>query len=392
MHLSWLITLLLSTSLFGITLDEIITKSLNQSPSLESINARISANKQNIELSNQFKDPELTLTTNSLDSNQAMSQSTLTIKQKLPFLGKRDSLQKVAQAQGGVLNENLSKAKVTLVASIKEQAYTIWELKELYKIIDEYENLTRQNIELYEAYTSTSDNQHMGIMSAQLSLSNLRIQKSTLGAKIATAYAKLSYLAAFKVSDLEIKLSITSLPELAKLQKTLANNHDVALKEQELLIQNANIKVAELNNYPDINLIGGYSHRENFDNYWSVGIGMSLPIYGSQDYKEEESRRLSLSLQSLKEDTKIAVASSFNLFYAQMKSAYEIYHIIQDEALPQIQHMFELSKSSVSTGGDLFKYIDILIQKLKLEQKSITAVATYNRLEAKISQLSGELK
>jgi hypothetical protein len=54
--------------------------------------------------------------------------------------------------------------------------------------------------------------------------------------------------------------------------------------------------------------------------------------------------------------------------------------------------MFELSDSSISTGGELFKYIDILTQKLKLEQKSIAAVANYNRSKAKISALSGELR
>jgi hypothetical protein len=74
-----------------------------------------------------------------------------------------------------------------------------------------------------------------------------------------------------------------------------------------------------------------------------------------------------------------------------MKAAHETYHIVHDEALPQVAHMFELTSSSISTGGDLFKYIGILVQKLKLEQKSIAAVASYNKARAKISELSGEL-
>ena len=78
--------------------------------------------------------------------------------------------------------------------------------------------------------------------------------------------------------------------------------------------------------------------------------------------------------------------------YMQMKSEYEIYHIIHDDALPQIAHMFELSNSSISTGGDLFKYIDILKQKLNLERKIITSIVSYNRANAKISALRGELK
>lgn len=151
-------------------------------------------------------------------------------------------------------------------------------------------------------------------------------------------------------------------------------------------------KTAELSNYPDINVLASYSYRENFDNFWTYGIGMSLPVYGREDDKEEEARILTLSAQSLKEDTQIEVNAEFETAYVQMKSAYRIYHIVHDEALPQIEHMFELTNSSISTGGDLFKYIDILVQKLKLEQKSIAAVGIYNRSMAKIEALSGEIE
>ena len=385
-------TLLLSSNLFGLTLNEIIDKSLSSSLSLESINARISANKQEIELSDQFSNPKISLITNTLDSDQAMSKTTLTLQQTIPFYSKRDSKQKVAIAEKTVLNEKLTKAKVDLVATIKMQAYTIWELQELYKIIDEYVSLTKQNIELYESYASTTDNHHMGIMKAKLSLSDLQITKSTLDAQISSALAKLSYLAAFDINELDIKLEISQKPEFKILQNSLINNPDLAIKNSELLKRNALVEVADVNNYPDINLIGGYNYRENFDDFWSIGVGLSLPIYGSEDLKVQKARSLALSLESQKADTEISVNSTLKVYFAEAKSSYEIYHIIQDDALPQIEHMFELSNSSVSTGSDLFQYIDVLVQKLKLEQKSINAVSSYNKAYAKILQLSGALK
>ena len=392
MKTALIFTLFVSSTLFGLTLDEIIDKSLKSSPSLESINARISANKQDIELSNQFSNPKVSLITNTLDADQAMSKTTLTLQQTIPFYSKRDSNQKVAVAEEALLNERLTKAKIELVAAIKIQAYTIWELQELYKIIDEYVLLTKQNIELYESYATTTGNHHMGIMKAKLSLSDLQITKSTLDAKISSALAKLSYLAAFEVNELDITLEILQKPEFKILQNSLANNPDLAIKKSELLKRNALVEVADVNNYPDINLIGGYNYRENFDDFWSVGVGLSLPIYGSEDLKAQKARSLALSLESQKADTEISVNSTLKVYFAEAKSSYEIYHIIQDDALPQIEHMFELSNSSISTGADLFQYIDVLVQKLKLEQKSINAVSSYNKAYAKISQLSGALQ
>jgi len=382
----------LSLNLFGIGLDEVIKNALEKNPSLHAIEHKISANKSSIAISNQFLNPTLSYSQNTLDASEAMSQKNLTLTQKITFYGKRDSLENESKAEEAVLHESLIQAKVNLVNAIKNQAYTIWELKELYKIICDYEDITRQNIELSESYTSTSDNQHMGIMSAELTLSDLRIQKSTLKAKISTAYAELSYLASFEIDDLDLALHVNTLVPENELAKGLVHNHLIQIKEKEVQQSKTKVESADLNNYPDITLLGGYAYRENFNDFWNFAVGMSLPIYGTEDSKEEQLRKISLSLESVKEDTQIAITSEFKTAYAQMRSAYEIYHIVHDEALPQIEHMFELSNASISTGADLFKYIDILIQKLKLEQKSIHAVTLFHRSSAKISALSGELQ
>ena len=385
------ILFIISSSLYSMSLDELIEKSLSQNPSLEAINHRISSVKQESSVADSFANPTLTYAQNTIDNDQAMSQKTVTFAQKLPYFGKRESMKDVFVAQEGVLAQTLEQAKINIVNEIKNQAYTVWEYEELYKIISEYEELTKQNIELFESYTSTSDNQHMGIMSAELTLSDLKIQKSTLTSKIKTAYAKLSYLSNSDVDSLHVELQMDDLEDASALSMNLVNNHYLSIKDEEIKKNEAIAKSAELSNYPDVNLIAGYSRRENFDNYYTFGLGLTLPIYGTEDAKEQSARALVLATKSEKQDTLIALESDFKTAYLQMKSANEIYHIINDEALPQLDHMFELTSSSIATGGDLFKYIDILVQKLKLEQKSITSIANYNRAEAKIAALNGEI-
>ena len=384
--------LLLASSLQAMSLSEVIEASLSKSPSLEVINARLAANKQNIDIADRFDNPELLLTKNTIDAAQPMSQSVVTFKQKLPYYSKREKRADVAVAEDKVLQEKLEAAKVKLVERIKNEAYTIWELRELEAIINEYITLTKQNINLYESYSSVSDNQHMGIMKAELSLSDLKVQKAALDAKIYTAYARLSYLAATKVDSLDIDLKINHKPNLAALKASLENNPDIIIQERQIGKQTAKVKLADINNYPDFTLLAGYAYRKKHDNYFNFGLGISLPMYGTEDAKEEEQRALLLAKKSQKSDTVLAVNSQIEIYYAQMLASYKIYHIIQDNALPQVAHMFELSSSSISTGSDLFKYIDVLFQKLDLEKKSITAVANYKRSEAQIAALKGETK
>jgi len=385
-----LFTLVLNLS--AMNLDELISQALENNPSLSSMQERILANKQNISVSDQFSNPEVLILTNTIDVKEPMRQDSITFKQKLPYFGKRDAARDVALAQGGVLSEDLRGARVKLVYAIRVQAYRIWKMQRVYQIICDYEELTRQNIALYESYTMTSDNQHMGIMSAELALSDLRIQKSLLLSQITSAYASLSYLSAQEVSELEIELSVDEMPGLSGMQKALVHNPDLALKTEEIKREDARVQSLQKDAYPDVSLVAGYSHRENFDDFATFGVGVTLPVYGSEGYRQEEARRMRLSQEALREDTRSAVSAEFQNAYAQMKSAYETYHIINDQALPQVEHMFELINSSISAGGDLFKYIDILVQKLKLEQKSIKAVAGYNQARAKIQALSGETR
>jgi outer membrane protein TolC len=375
------------------TLDEVIERSLRGSPSLEVITQRVQANKASIDIADQFDNPQLSITKNTLDNAQAMSQTVVSFKQKIPYFSKRDKRADVAIADEKVLQEQLQKAKVKLVERIKSEAYTIWKLRELKSIIDEYIRLTRQNIKLYESYTSVSDNEHMGIMKAELSLSDLKVQKSTLDAQEAAAYARLSYLAATKVTDLTIDLHITQKPDLAALKASLLeHNPDLAVMQKEINKQNAKVALSDINNYPDFALVTGYAYREKFDNYFNVGFGLTLPIYGTEDAKEEREKALLLAKKAQKSDLGLAVSSELEVYYAQQLSSYKIYHIIQDEALPQVAHMFELSSSSIAIGSDLFKYIDVLFQKLDLEKKSIQAVTNYKKAEAKIAALRGDLR
>jgi len=220
--------------LYAMTLDDLIVMSFEKNPSLRSINERILADQERVNISNNFSNPQILILTNTIDNSEPMSQSNFSFKQKLPYFGKRESHQNLAYASQNINKKKLDLAKVELAYRIKMQAYSLWKLEKLYTIICEYETLTKQNINLYESYTSTTDNHHIGIMSAELALSDLRIEKSVLLAKITQAYSSLSYLSATQLSDLKIDLYINEIQGSSFYKKGLAHNPEVEVKEKEV--------------------------------------------------------------------------------------------------------------------------------------------------------------
>jgi hypothetical protein len=54
--------------------------------------------------------------------------------------------------------------------------------------------------------------------------------------------------------------------------------------------------------------------------------------------------------------------------------------------------MFDLTNTSIKSGSDLFIYIELLAKKLRLEEQSIQAVASYYKITASLDALTGAQK
>ena len=60
--------------------------------------------------------------------------------------------------------------------------------------------------------------------------------------------------------------------------------------------------------------------------------------------------------------------------------------------MQQIEHMFEISSSSIKNREELFIYINLLERKLALDVKSLRVVASYNKYLAELESLVGVMQ
>ncbi len=81
------------------TLDELIDRGLHTATSLAMVEKRIEIKQQDVATADLFANPILAITKNTLPSNQAMSQATVTVGQKLYWWGKRDEKEAVAKGE-----------------------------------------------------------------------------------------------------------------------------------------------------------------------------------------------------------------------------------------------------------------------------------------------------
>jgi len=394
-----LFSLALPVWLLAVPLSTLIENAKNNHTSLKTIEQRVSAIDDAIDISQNFADPLVSLSVSDIQFNdvtertrEPMQATSLTLQQKVPYFGKRDALTQKITAKKRVLESSIDEMKVKLVKAIKITAYSIWQIEEDLKIVDAYFTLTKQNIELSSGYASSDSSSHMSIMSAEMALSELRIKKSKLDSLRNGLYKKLSYLSAMEVTKLDLQLGMEQHEHISSYNAKKLKNATYKTKEASLKLSEEDIKVQELNKYSDPVISAGYFAREKFNDYANISVSFSLPMYGTQDSQIQEAKKIALASKSDVADFNNLLDSQIAQVHSQIEDAYRVYDIIHNQSIPQIEHMFELSSSSIKNGAELFIYINLLERKLALDEKSIAVVASYNKYLAELESLVGAMQ
>jgi cobalt-zinc-cadmium efflux system outer membrane protein len=393
------VLLLLPIWLLAVSLETLIQNAKNNHQSLKTIEQRVSAIDDSIDISQNFADPLVSLSVNDIQFNdivdrrrEPMQSTALSLQQRIPYFGKRDAKKKKLRAQKEVAELSIDEMKVKLVKAIKITAYSIWQIEEELKIIEEYFTLTKRNISLSSGYASSDSKSHMSIMSAEMTLSELRIKQSRLHGLLNGFYKKLSYLSAMEVKKLELSLEIQPHKHIDIFSNEKHQNISYKSKVASLKVAQEEIKVRELDKYSDPILKAGYFYREKFNDYASISVAFSLPLYGTQDLQIQKSKKLALANKSDIADFNSLLESQLSEIHSKIEDSFRVYDIIHNQSMPQIEHMFELSSSSIKNGDELFIYINLLERKLSLDEKSIAVVAAYNKYLAQLEALVGEMK
>ncbi|MDD2357706.1 MAG: TolC family protein [Thiovulaceae bacterium] len=386
-----------ATFLQAQTLDALITRSLQNHGSLKSIEQRLEALENEKEISRNFSDPEVSLTINDIQFKnptdrtlEPMQFSSLNIKQKIPYFGKRDAQTQMVESQKKLLNMGLGALKTELAKEMRITAYSIWQNEQELHIIDSSIDIIKQTISLNEAYYITSGNTQEVLMNAELSLSEQKIKRNSLLSEQNALYEKLSYLAGEKIENLELSLSVQEPKTLSFYQEKVGDSSALHVKDAELGIAKSDLHIKELSQKIDPFIQAGYYYRENHPDYAAITVGASLPLYGTQKASEEEAKKLLLAKGFEESDLKEKLNSEIAQLYEKMRNDYLSYKILSDESMPKVEHLFELAQSSAKSKDSFLEYLGMLSKKLKLQEELIKVTADFNKTHASLLALTGD--
>jgi len=391
-----LFILLTAMVLHAQSINQLIKHATKKHHSLQSIKHKLSSMDEHIAKTQKWENPNLSLTINDIQFRKPLSRDeermqyqAINFKQKFPWFGKLAARKTLAQENKHVVLHSLEAAQVQLGYKIRMTAYTIKEIEARKHILHKYMRLAKQNIKLYTDYIATDDMSHTSSVGAELSLAKIEIRIERYKSLLKAQKEKLNYLVQKRIEKISDKLRIKKPKSLGYYLKGMRKNPSYHRKLALSDVALANKSLVDLEKHPDPYVQVGYFNRIDFPDYATVSVGISLPIYGTEELNSEIAQKEALARKSEYIDYKALLKSEIRENYAKLTEAYHIYKIIQNKSLPQLQHMLELSTSAIEEGSDLFTYTSILEQKLSLEEERISIMAEFMRTQAKLKSLTG---
>ena len=334
------LTLTLCTSLsFAVSIDEIVSNSLQNSSDLRSLNQAIKVANENIKLASKWSDPILSFGFNDIHfdepfkrDKEAMQASFIGLSQVIPTNGKLEIKEKIALKDMQIKTLVLEDKKLKLKAKIYELAYSIVVLENKLKLLNEYEKniktLESLSKSLYEFGKSTQNE----VLDTKVLFLNVQIQKQKLKNLINNLYLKLeqiSYMNIDEISQKKIEIEKLVLNMNAKEHPFIKQEY---VKSKRYMYLS---KLEKANEVPDIKVNVAYFNRDNkFEDYANISVNIPLTINNTQSVKSLKAKFESNKVSSKLDDTKRVLQTELKTYINSANSALVNYELIKNQIIP----------------------------------------------------------
>lgn len=335
------LTLSLCTSLsFAVSIDEIVSNSLENSSDLKSLNHSIKVANENIKLASKWSDPVLSFGFNDIHfdepfkrDKEAMQATFIGLSQIIPTNGKLEIKEKIALKDMQMKTLALENKKLKLKAKIYELAYSILILKNKLKLLTQYENniKTLQSLSksLYELGKSTQNE----VIDTKVLFFNVQIQKQKLKNLIDNLYLRLEQISYMKIDE----ISQDNMGSLKKLVLDMNSDEHPVLK-QEYIKSKKYIYLSKLEKakeIPDIKVNVAYFNRDSkFEDYANISVNIPLTINNTQKLNSLKAKFESNKITSKLDDTKRVLQTELKTYINSANSAFLNYKLIKKQILP----------------------------------------------------------
>ena len=278
--------------------DYFVQVALERNPEIIAAQKAVAAQAQVIPQVTALTDPVLTDTFQPFDSHSVQTAAgrgpnTLTLSQKLPWLGKLRVRGEVAEQDTKIALTRLAQAQLKVIEDVKVAYYELAFAQEAIQIIESDRDLLKQLLQFAEARYRTNSTSQQDVLRAQVELDRLEDRLISLRKQQGVARADLAkVLHTSPDAALTAQTDVTAPPAPQQIdalyEAAVRCRPELQERLHAIIRSERKQELAKLNYYPDFNVGLGWqsitgddaiSPVANGNDNLSFMIGVTLPVW-----------------------------------------------------------------------------------------------------------------
>ncbi len=399
-----ILLLALITFSYGETVQDLIKIAQEKNPELKAIQEKLKSYQYKKQFEGSLDDPIVSISINDIQlfnepfnrTIEPMQNIMFGFSQKIPYSGKLDLKKEIVQKIYDSTYYQLLSKELKIKRDIYNLSYSIWDIQEKLKIIDQYKQIVEQTIDLSNTLYAVGKSTQGDVLNAQVYYTQLLEKEIFLKNLKKQKLAQLKKVVNESVENLEI---IPSKPkQILNLtfleQKLEQNNPEIYSIKKMIEKEDSAFKLAKKEYYPDFKMFFNYAYRQSFYDYISFGVAFNIPLWKKkrQDNKVLEVKYKKLSVQKQLEDKILSLKSKLEEQFYKCQSSKETYDLFENLLETQTEKNFEAVVSEYEVGKkNMLDVLNAIKQILAVKFKKIDEIYQFNVSLTNIKELTGEL-
>jgi len=381
----------------AVPVEVLVAEALEKSPALAAARAEVAAARERVAPAGTLPDPMLSLGYE--NGGTSLTRLSFMAEQQIPWPGKLRAASKLAVADVEVVEARLARIRLSVEAAVRRAAARLLEAREL-------EAVTRDQGKTWERIEAVARNRYAAGMGTQQDVLRAQAERTRLlqqarrdEAAGRVALAELRRLL-LRGPDEPVSLagSLTDAlpvaPEAgAERARAEEESPELALVRKVAARETLAIDLAKRDRSPDLVASAGYMNRGSLPLMWSVGLGVSVPLFSSrrQEPRVREAEARLAAAKAAESDVRSLLLARTEERLALLDQLAEEARLDRDSLLVQDRLAVEAALASYGTGTVPFvTVLEAIGTEFSDRRAALARLAGFRTAQADLLELSLE--
>ena len=351
------IPLILASSLFSTSIENIVEKSLQNNFDIKSLENSIQITNFQIKQAKNWENPMLSFKANDimLNKNYIKDQKEygIELSQAIPVGNKLELEESIARKEKILQEQALEDKKLEFESKIYLYSYTILILENRLKLLDEYQKNLNRLEELYTKLYSYDKASLNEILNTQISKYDLQMQINELKTTKDNLYLNLEQLSYEKIDKIDESLNIKDINK-QKVEEALIFHPKIQTLQTTSQKYKDTAKLEEAKKFSNVTLALEYMQNKEQD-YANVTVSMPLPIYNTENINKLKAN-LNTNQTNNKLDSQIHnLRLQTNIYLNNLDKYKTNYKILEEKMIPLKKKMQKVLEEFIGFDKESLK-------------------------------------